>query len=410
MARLRPWPPGQRLVARQTRGKEPLIIWTFHLASFVVVRLTDGFRGLDPGGAWRGPLRWEICYNLTMLRLLSYSLDLCADMRSGKCAEDGKLIQRPPASGRERRRTPLPNPEQDYGLLNYLAYIFYPPLYLAGPILPFRDYAWQRRAQRLPGRAPPEAPTSAAVWRYAARLGADLACLELLTHVLFFNSLAKHRIGSRYAAYGLRHDALTVMLTGWWVLTFMWLKFATIWRLFRLAALLDGVEAPENMPRCFANNYDVEGFWKSWHSSFNLWLVQYLYVPLGGNRRRTLNIWPIFLFVALWHDLELRMLAWSWLVCLFFMPELLVKAAARRAQLADKPYWRHLCAAGGAVNIAGLMIVNFTGFVLGPEGLLPFLNELTHSPGSIVACLVVFFAATQIMFELRRVEKKDVRG
>ena len=47
------------------------------------------------------------------------------------------------------------------------------------------------------------------------------------------------------------------------------------------------------------------------------------------------------------------MLAWSWLVCLFFMPELLVKAAARRAQLADKPYWRHLCAAGGAVNIAG---------------------------------------------------------
>lgn len=141
------------------------------------------------------------------------------------------------------------------------------------------------------------------------------------------------------------------MLTGWWVLTFMWLKFAAIWRLFRLAALLDGVEAPENMPRCFANNHDVEvtsmsgdgfdtedaranvfglssnpplnyarsyssqlsfrslaarlqGFWKSWHSSFNLWLVQYLYVPLGGNRCRTLNIWPIFLFVALWHDLE----------------------------------------------------------------------------------------------------------
>ena len=56
------------------------------------------------------------------------------------------------------------------------------------------------------------------------------------------------------------------------------------------------------------------------------------------------------------------------------------------------------------------MIVNLTGFVLGPEGLLPFLNELTHSPGSIAACLVVFFAATQIMFELRRVEKRDVRG
>lgn len=66
----------------------PLIIWTSHLASFVVVRLTDGFRGLDPGGAWRGPLRWEICYNLTMLRLLSYSLDLCADVKSGKVRDN----------------------------------------------------------------------------------------------------------------------------------------------------------------------------------------------------------------------------------------------------------------------------------------------------------------------------------
>ena len=56
-----------------------------------------------------------------------------------------------------------------------------------------------------------------------------------------------------------------------------------------------------------------QGFWKSWHSSFNLWLVQYLYVPLGGNRRRTLNIWPIFLFVALWHDLEVPG-RWHWLV------------------------------------------------------------------------------------------------
>lgn len=37
----------------------------------------------------------------------------------------------------------------------------------------------------------------------------------------------------------------------------------------RLAALVAGVAPPENMRRCFANNYDVEGFWKGWHSSYN---------------------------------------------------------------------------------------------------------------------------------------------
>lgn len=47
-------------------------------------------------------------------------------------------------------------------------------------------------------------------------------------------------------------------MTGFWVLCFMWLKFATIWRFFWLAAMLEGVVPPDNMRRCFANNYDVE--------------------------------------------------------------------------------------------------------------------------------------------------------
>ena len=44
----------------------------------------------------------------------------------------------------------------------------------------------------------------------------------------------------------------------------------------------------------------LQGFWKGWHSSFNLWLVRYLYLPLGGARWRALSVWPIFTFVALW--------------------------------------------------------------------------------------------------------------
>lgn len=48
----------------------------------------------------------------------------------------------------------------------------------------------------------------------------------------------------------------------------------------------------------------AQGFWRGWHASFNRWLVRYLYIPLGGSRRRALAIWPAFFFVALWHDLE----------------------------------------------------------------------------------------------------------
>lgn len=65
-----------------------------------------------------------------------------------------------------------------------------------------------------------------------------------------------------------------------------------------------------------------QGFWRNWHASFNLWLVRYLYIPLGGSHRRALAVWPIFTFVAVWHDLEWRLLAWAWLSSLLFAPEL----------------------------------------------------------------------------------------
>jgi D-alanyl-lipoteichoic acid acyltransferase DltB (MBOAT superfamily) len=51
------------------------------------------------------------------------------------------------------------------------------------------------------------------------------------------------------------------------------------WRFFRLWALLDGVDAPENMVRCVANNYSTLGFWRSWHRSYNLWVVRYVSHP-----------------------------------------------------------------------------------------------------------------------------------
>jgi hypothetical protein len=46
------------------------------------------------------------------------------------------------------------------------------------------------------------------------------------------------------------------------------------WRFFRLWALMDGIDPPENMVRCMANNYSTLGFWRSWHRSYNLWIIR----------------------------------------------------------------------------------------------------------------------------------------
>ena len=47
------------------------------------------------------------------------------------------------------------------------------------------------------------------------------------------------------------------------------------WRFFRLWALMDNIDPPENMIRCVLNNYSTRGFWRSWHRSYNLWLLKY---------------------------------------------------------------------------------------------------------------------------------------
>lgn len=43
----------------------------------------------------------------------------------------------------DKQRTNSPHPLEMYTFTNYLAYILYPPLYIAGPIITFNDFMWQ---------------------------------------------------------------------------------------------------------------------------------------------------------------------------------------------------------------------------------------------------------------------------
>lgn len=55
---------------------------------------------------------------------------------------------------------------------------------------------------------------------------------------------------------------LDVALVGYWTLMFMYTKFLIIWRFFRVMALFDGIDTPENMNRCVNNNFTFTGFWR----------------------------------------------------------------------------------------------------------------------------------------------------
>jgi protein-cysteine N-palmitoyltransferase HHAT len=46
-----------------------------------------------------------------------------------------------------------------------------------------------------------------------------------------------------------------------------------------------------------------------------------MYKPMGGRKNRLLNVWVVFFFVAIWHDIEMKLLVWGALNSVFFVIE-----------------------------------------------------------------------------------------
>ncbi len=81
-------------------------------------------------------------------------------------------------------------------------------------------------------------------------------------------------------------------------------------------ALILGFRLPINFnsPYKAAN---ITDFWKRWHISLSRWLKDYLYIPLGGNRkgrfRTNLNLMITMLLGGLWHGASVRFIIWGFL-------------------------------------------------------------------------------------------------
>lgn len=71
---------------------------------------------------------------------------------------------------------------------------------------------------------------------YAARALACWLTLEWVTHTLWFNAVAKHKLWAALGtAEGRPLSPLDMALVPWWIMLFVWLKFLVIWRFFRCA-------------------------------------------------------------------------------------------------------------------------------------------------------------------------------
>lgn len=79
-------------------------------------------------------------------------------------------------------------------------------------------------------------------------------------------------------------------------------------------ALLMGFTLPQNFNRPYLSS-NITDFWRRWHISLSRWLKDYLYIPLGGNRkgkvRTYVNLFITMLLGGLWHGAALKFIIWG---------------------------------------------------------------------------------------------------
>ena len=89
-------------------------------------------------------------------------------------------------------------------------------------------------------------------------------------------------------------------------------------------ARMFGFELPENFDYPYLSRSITE-FWRRWHISLGTWFREYVYIPLGGNRkgafRTCLNLGIVFLLTGLWHGADWSFVAWGLYHGLFVIVE-----------------------------------------------------------------------------------------
>lgn len=80
------------------------------------------------------------------------------------------------------------------------------------------------------------------------------------------------------------------------------------------SAKILGIDLMDNFKEPLLSKSITE-FWRRWHISLSTWFKDYLYIPLGGNRkgklRKYFNLILVFLVSGLWHGADLSFVLWG---------------------------------------------------------------------------------------------------
>lgn len=164
----------------------------------------------------------------------------------------------------------------------------------------------------------------------------------------------------------------------------------------------------------------VSEFWRRWHITLGSWFKEYVYIPLGGNRkgksRLLLNLFIVWSLTGLWHGAAWQFIMWGIYYFIFIALE---KVFLGRLLEKWPALFRHvytvLVVLFGWVLFAGANILESLGVYKAMFGIgVPFVNnfDIFLLKGNMVLLIVCALGATSLpkscYMALRKRMKSDV--
>jgi len=256
---------GHRIVLAGTIAAQLLLLGTFKYARFLIAQLP-----FPPPPSWRPLAQLELPLGISFFTFhaISYVMDI-----------HRRTVSRP--------ATPLQ-------LAVYLSMF---PQLVAGPIVRYSTIAGEIAHRRI---------TLADMGG-----GIRLFIIGLAQKVLLANTLA----GPVDAIFALpAPDARTAWFGAVCYMLQIYLDFGGYSLMAIGLARMMGLTLPANFRHPYVSSSITE-FWRRWHISLSTWFRDYLYIPLGGNRRGRLrtyaNLWVVFLLCGLWHGAAWNFVLWG---------------------------------------------------------------------------------------------------
>lgn len=309
---------------------------------------------------------------------------------------------------------------------NILLYISFFPQLIAGPIVKYHDIA-----QQIDERQMTPAATARGVRRF---------CIGLAKKVLIANTLGS--VADRVYAMGA--GELNIVISWIGVLAYVmqiYFDFSGYSDMAIGLAHMFGFDLKENFNYPYISK-SIQEFWRRWHISLSTWFREYVYIPLGGNRkgplRTGLNKVAVFFLTGIWHGASWTFVAWGLFHGFFIMMESygvipvkkLPKALARiytllavavgfalfRADTFEQglsvignmfagfSFTPAAAAAAGAL-LSPLAVTAFAVSVIACTPVVPFLRERLKAGGRAFsaigyACAAVLFILSVLMLSL----------